>query len=97
MYQYIVLCGYMRILGSPSVAPHRYLLPTVYLVMADITNPDCSCVIVGPIFVSTLPAFIRSSPSHPAAPHGRLDHKRSRIELVSIAGWEHAKTKIKSL
>ena len=49
MYLYIVLGGYIRILGAPSVqsySPNLYLLPTVYLFMADIANPDlivCSC------------------------------------------------------
>ena len=44
----IVLGGYLRILMHPvfnPVAP-GYLLPTVYLFMADIANPDlfvCGC------------------------------------------------------
>ena len=40
---HIVLGGYLRIVGEPSVyavAPYRYLLPTMYLFMADIANPD---------------------------------------------------------
>ena len=46
---YIVLGGYLRILGAPSfnpVAPYQHLLPSVYLFMADIANPDlfvCCC------------------------------------------------------
>ena len=36
------------------VAPYGYLLPTVYLFMADIANP---CVVVGPGFVSTSPTL----------------------------------------
>ena len=47
------------------VALYGYLLPTVYLFMADITNPE---LFVGPGFVSS--AFMRSSASHPAGPHG---------------------------
>ena len=35
-YMYIVLGRYLRTLG----APYRYLLPTVYLSVADIANPD---------------------------------------------------------
>ena len=35
------------------VAPYGYLLPNVYLFMADIANPDlCVCVFVRPGFVS---------------------------------------------
>ena len=33
---------------------------------------SCLCVIVGPGFVSTSPAFMRSSASHPVGPHDRL-------------------------
>ena len=32
----------------------------------------CLCVVVGPEFVSTSPAFMRSRASHPAGPHDRL-------------------------
>ena len=48
-YLYIVLGGYLLILGAPSVqscSPYRYLLPIMYLFMTDIANPDffvCSC------------------------------------------------------
>ena len=48
------------------VAPYRYLLPTVYLSVADIANPDllaCGCRISLDI------AFMRSSASHPAGPN----------------------------
>ena len=70
--------GYPRILGVPSVqlvAPYGYLLPTVYLFMADIANPDFS-VIVGLGFGSTPPAFMSSSASHPMGPHVQLLPKR---------------------
>ena len=53
-----------------SVAPYQYLLPTVYLSLADIVNPDFLRVVVGPGFVSTSPALMRSSASHPTGPHG---------------------------
>ena len=33
------------------------------------------CVFVGPGFVSTSPAFMRSSASYPLSPHGRLAQK----------------------
>ena len=36
----------------------------------------CLCIVVRPGFVSTSPAFMRSSASHPVGPHGRLVHKR---------------------
>ena len=55
------------------VAPYRYLLSDMYLFMADITNPD---FLVGPGLVSTSPAFVSNSASHPAGPHGRHAPKR---------------------
>ena len=58
------------------VAPYGYLLSTLYLFMADIANPDLLCVVVGPEFVSTSPAIVRSIASHPAGPHGRLAQKQ---------------------
>ena len=41
-YMYSVLSGYLRILGAVfnHVAPYRYLLPNLYLSVADIANPD---------------------------------------------------------
>ena len=65
------------------VAPYRYLLPTVYLFMADIENTDLY-VVVGPGFVSTLSAFMRTSASHPAGPHGRP--AQNKVNQVLIAG-----------
>ena len=42
-----MLGGYLRIIGVPNyVAPYRYLLPYIYLSVADIENPDfpgCCC------------------------------------------------------
>ena len=81
-YLYIVLGRYLRILVFNHVAPYRYRLPTVYLFMADIANPDLFCVVVGPGFVPTSPAFMRSSASHPAGPHGRLSKLRAHIPGV---------------
>ena len=37
------------------------------------------CVVVGPGFVSTSPAFMWSSDSHPVGPHGRLAKKPSKL------------------
>ena len=56
------------------VAPYGYLFPNMYLFIADIANPDLFDV-VGPGLVS--PAFVMSSQSHPANPHGRLAKKSS--------------------
>ena len=43
------------------IAPYGYLLPNMYLYMADIANPDLLFVFVGPGFVSTSSAFMRSN------------------------------------
>ena len=37
-----------------------------------VLDVTCLCVVVGPGFVSVSPAFMRSSASHSAGPHGRL-------------------------
>ena len=66
------------------VAPYGYLLPNVYLFMADIANPD---LFVEPGFVSTSPAFMRNSANHPAGPHGRLCKKNvNRVPLLGAGG-----------
>ena len=49
------------------VAPFGYLLSNMYLFIAHITNPDSFFSVVGPGLVSTSPAFVRISASHPAA------------------------------
>ena len=36
-------------------------------------------IVVGPALVSTPPAFVSSSTSHPAAPHGRLGQKKVNL------------------
>ena len=64
------------------VAPYGYLLSDMYLFMADITNPDF--LVVGPGLVSTSPAFVSSSASHPAGPHGR--HAQKTVNRAPIAG-----------
>ena len=56
------------------VAPYRYLLPNLYLSVADIANPDL-CVVDGPGLESISPAFMRSVARHPAGPHGWLAQK----------------------
>ena len=48
------------------VAPYGYLLFDMHLFMADITHPDLFSKVVGPGLVSTSPAFVSSSASHPA-------------------------------
>ena len=65
------------------VAPYGYLLPNMYLFMADITNP-----VVGPGLVSTSPAFVSSSASHPAGPHGR--HAQKTENRAPIAGTSNS-------
>ena len=60
------------------VAPHGYLLPNMYLFIADISNSDFLYVVVGPVFLLTSPAFMRSSASQPAGPHGRLAPKNGK-------------------
>ena len=50
------------------VASYGYMLPNMYLYIADIVNPEDSFVVVGPGLVSTSPAFVRSSARHPAGP-----------------------------
>ena len=48
------------------VAPYGYLLPDMYLFIADITIQTRLFDFVGPGLVSTSPAFVRSSASHQA-------------------------------
>ena len=58
------------------VTPYGYLLPNMYVFIADIINPD-SFVLCCRTWISlTSSAFVRSSASHPAGPHGRLAQKR---------------------
>ena len=75
--------GYLRILREPSIQccfTFRFLFPTVYLSVADIENPACYRVVVGPS------DFMRSSASHPAGVHGRLAQKRVNRVPISRGG-----------
>ena len=65
------------------VAPYGYLLSDMYLFMADITNPDFLFKVVGPGLISTSPAFVSSSASHPAGPYGR--HAQNTVNRAPIA------------
>ena len=47
----------------------------------------CLCVVVGPGFVSTSPACMRSSASHPAGPHGRLVYKTVNRAPMGAGGF----------
>ena len=51
---------------------------SILLHLMDICFLTCSCVFVGPVFVSTLPAFMSSSASYPAGPHDRLAPKNGK-------------------
>ena len=53
------------------VAPYGYLLSDMYLFMAETQIQTCLFKVVGPGLVSTSPAFVSSSASHPAGPLGR--------------------------
>ena len=49
----------------------------------------CLCVVVGPEFVSTSPAFMRSSANHAAGAHGRLVQKTViGAPLVGAGGFD---------
>ena len=61
------------------------LLPCIYLWQISQIH-TCLFVVVGPAFVSTSPAFMRSSASHPAGPHGRIVQKT--VNRASLLGRE---------
>ena len=63
------------------VAPYGYLLPNMYLFITYIESPYSLLVVVGLGLVSTSPAFVKSSASHPAGPHSRLDKRFWRCLL----------------
>ena len=72
-YLYIMLGGYLHILGAPSVQSCCTLsISASYHVFVYGRYGNCLCVVVGPGFFSTSAAFMRSSARHPAALHGRL-------------------------
>ena len=74
MHLYIVLGGYLRILAEPGIPCCCTLsISTSYRVFVyDRYRKSSLCVVVGPGFVSTSPAFMGSSASPTAGPHGRL-------------------------
>ena len=53
----------------------------------------CLRVVVGPGLVSTTPAFMKSSASHPARPHGGL----SKLRVIWSHLWEKGLTRFASL
>ena len=57
------------------VAPYGYLLSDMYLFMADTQIQTFLFKVVGPGLVSTSPAFVSSSASHPAGPHAQKNGK----------------------
>ena len=65
------------------VAPYGYLFPNMYLFIADIANTDCLFEVIGPGLVSTSPAFVRCSASHPVRPHSVL---QKTVNQAPIAG-----------
>ena len=60
------------------VAPYGYLLSDMYLFMADITNSDFLVQSCRTWIGRTSPAFVSSSASHPAGPHGRHAQKNCK-------------------
>ena len=46
----------------------------------------CFCVVVTPGYISTSPAVMRSSASHPAGLHGRLSHKTVNRTPITEGG-----------
>ena len=91
MYLYIMLGGYLRILGAHSVqscctlptsASYRVFLQT------DIVNQVLFCVVVGHDFVSTSSAFM-SSVGHPVGPHDRISQRTiNRVLFLGARGFK---------
>ena len=73
----------MCILGAPCpVAPYRYLLPTMYVFVADIANPDLFvCIRLDIIYFLKL-----SSVNHPVYPHGRIAKETVNQDPISEVG-----------
>ena len=65
------------------VAPYGYLLPNMYLFIADIANLDS---FVGSCRTWICFDFVRSSASHPADPHGRLASNTVNLSLITGGG-----------
>ena len=75
------------------VAHYGYLLPSMYLFITDIAKSIQTrlCDVVGPGFVSTSPAFMRSSASHPAGPHDRLAQQtENRAPIAGDGRFRHS-------
>ena len=79
-YLYIVLGGYLLIYWCTQCSILLHLidicfLPCIFLWQISHIQTGL-CVVLGPVFVSTSPAFMCSSASCPAGPHIRLAQKR---------------------
>ena len=68
------------------VAPYRYLIPAMYLLWQISQIQTCLCDVIGPGFISTSPAFMRSSASHPAGPHDRRIEETVSRATIAVAG-----------
>ena len=66
------------------VAPYGYLLLTCICLWQISQIQTFLFKVVGPGLVSTSPAFVSSSASHPAGPHGR--HAQKTVNRAPIAG-----------
>ena len=64
------------------VASYRYLLPNLYLSVADIVNPDLFVCVCRTWISSTSPAFLRSSSSHPAGLRLACTKNRNRAPIA---------------
>ena len=87
-----MLGGYLHILVHPVFNP---------VALMDICFLTCICLwqishiqtrlfsVVGPGLVSTSPAFVSSSASHPAGPHGRHAQKTvNRAPMLGAGGFD---------
>ena len=76
-YMYIVLGGYLRCTQCSILLNLMDICFLTCICLWQISQIQTSlCDVVGPGFVSTTPAFIWSSASHPVGPHCRLAQKR---------------------
>ena len=66
------------------VAPYGYLLSDMFCLWQISQIQTFLFKVVGPGLVSTSPAFVSSSASHPAGPHGR--HAQKTVNRAPIAG-----------
>ena len=67
------------------VAPYGYLRFLTCICFWQISQiQTCLFKVVGPGLVSTSPAFVSSSASHPAGPHGQ--HAQNTVNRDPIAG-----------